>query len=240
MFSRRITINKPRDLAALLNRAAAAIETPADLTDEERGHVVEDLTVTARELGAWDPPAPTLHRCASPACPGYPWAASTSPHPCPASTEEDPSTTPPTDERKAHHAERLAAHVASRPGPLPRFRVYTVTGFSAQYIGTHAGDARNRSNPYAVIVSTTGGDWIGPRYGHKGSADMQAADLTHCRNTEPGPFVIVVDHERAGYGCGIVRTPVAGRWLFSDVAAADARAAVLNDLSAGADPVYLD
>lgn len=26
---------------------------------------------------------PVLHRCASPACPGYPWKASDSPHPCP-------------------------------------------------------------------------------------------------------------------------------------------------------------
>lgn len=38
---------KPRELASLLRRAAAAIETPDDLSNEERMHVVEDLCVAA-------------------------------------------------------------------------------------------------------------------------------------------------------------------------------------------------
>jgi len=42
-----------RDLAALLRRGAAAIETPGDLTDEERGHVAEDLALYADKI---DPP----------------------------------------------------------------------------------------------------------------------------------------------------------------------------------------
>jgi len=43
------------ELAALLNRAAAAIETPGDLTAEELKHVVEDLCIEADNL---DPKAP--------------------------------------------------------------------------------------------------------------------------------------------------------------------------------------
>ena len=39
-MSRRI---KPRDITALINRAIAAIETPADLTEQERRELVEDL-----------------------------------------------------------------------------------------------------------------------------------------------------------------------------------------------------
>lgn len=37
------------DLAALLNRAAAALETPADLTAEDVRCLIEDLTTTAGE-----------------------------------------------------------------------------------------------------------------------------------------------------------------------------------------------
>ena len=53
---------KARDLANLLNRAAAAIETPGDLSDRERVDVVEDLTTAAKEIegdecGAMAPPA---------------------------------------------------------------------------------------------------------------------------------------------------------------------------------------
>ena len=39
----------PRDLAALLYRAAAGLETPQDLTPEERAHLVEDLVLAAAE-----------------------------------------------------------------------------------------------------------------------------------------------------------------------------------------------
>jgi len=38
------------ELAALLNRAAAAIETPGDLTPEELKHVAEDLCIEADKL----------------------------------------------------------------------------------------------------------------------------------------------------------------------------------------------
>lgn len=41
---------KERDLVNLLNRAAAAIETPNDLNDQERDELVEDLTVAANEM----------------------------------------------------------------------------------------------------------------------------------------------------------------------------------------------
>lgn len=34
----------------LLNRAAAAIETPADLTDDDRAALIEDLTVAAQSF----------------------------------------------------------------------------------------------------------------------------------------------------------------------------------------------
>jgi len=46
------------DLAALLNRAAAAIETPADLSADERRHVVEDLNAEADKL---DPVEASAH-----------------------------------------------------------------------------------------------------------------------------------------------------------------------------------
>lgn len=42
---------KQRDLANLLNRAAAAIENPSDLSDRERVDVVEDLVEAAEECG---------------------------------------------------------------------------------------------------------------------------------------------------------------------------------------------
>jgi len=38
---------KNQDLIALLNRAAAALETPSDLTPEEKQHVIEDLVIAA-------------------------------------------------------------------------------------------------------------------------------------------------------------------------------------------------
>jgi len=41
---------KRRELVLLLNRAAAALETPNDLTEEEKAHVVEDLAVAAEEF----------------------------------------------------------------------------------------------------------------------------------------------------------------------------------------------
>lgn len=41
---------KSSDLASLLRRGAAAIETPGDLTDDEIDHVIEDLCVAADEL----------------------------------------------------------------------------------------------------------------------------------------------------------------------------------------------
>jgi hypothetical protein len=43
--------SSPSDLIALLNRAAAALETPNDLTPEEVEHVIEDLVVEAKKLG---------------------------------------------------------------------------------------------------------------------------------------------------------------------------------------------
>ena len=39
-----------RDLAALLNRAAAALETPADLTPSDVDALIEDLCVAAEEV----------------------------------------------------------------------------------------------------------------------------------------------------------------------------------------------
>ena len=39
-----------RELIALLNRAAAAIETPRDLTLRERFEVAEDCVIAAKEL----------------------------------------------------------------------------------------------------------------------------------------------------------------------------------------------
>lgn len=39
-----------KELIALLRRAAAAIETPGDLTKEELEHVAEDLNIKATEL----------------------------------------------------------------------------------------------------------------------------------------------------------------------------------------------
>lgn len=41
---------KKRDLINLLNRAAAALETPNDLTQEEKDFLVEDLVVAAKNL----------------------------------------------------------------------------------------------------------------------------------------------------------------------------------------------
>lgn len=41
---------KARDLANLLNRAAAAFETPNDLSEDEKAELVEDLTTAAAEL----------------------------------------------------------------------------------------------------------------------------------------------------------------------------------------------
>lgn len=41
---------KKRDLVNLLNRAAAFIETPRDLSPIERDELAEDLTVAAKEL----------------------------------------------------------------------------------------------------------------------------------------------------------------------------------------------
>lgn len=40
----------PKDLAALLNRAAAAIETPGDLTEEDRAYLLDDLTAAAESV----------------------------------------------------------------------------------------------------------------------------------------------------------------------------------------------
>lgn len=42
------SISKER--ASLLNRAAAALETPGDLTEEEKQHVIEDLVLAAKEV----------------------------------------------------------------------------------------------------------------------------------------------------------------------------------------------
>lgn len=42
---------KSKDLANLLNRAAAALETPLDLTPLDITKLVEDLTVAATQLG---------------------------------------------------------------------------------------------------------------------------------------------------------------------------------------------
>ena len=47
------------DLAALLNRAAAAIETPKDLTAAELRHVVEDLNAQADALDPMTPQSTT-------------------------------------------------------------------------------------------------------------------------------------------------------------------------------------
>lgn len=48
------------DLSALLNRAAAALETPDDLTDDDRKALIEDLCIAAggRRVAA-DPPGYT-------------------------------------------------------------------------------------------------------------------------------------------------------------------------------------
>lgn len=42
---------KNKELINLLNRAAAALETPADLTDAEKQHVIEDLAIAAQNIG---------------------------------------------------------------------------------------------------------------------------------------------------------------------------------------------
>lgn len=41
---------KTKDLVNLLNRAAACIETPGDLTSEEISQVAEDLVEAAKEI----------------------------------------------------------------------------------------------------------------------------------------------------------------------------------------------
>lgn len=41
---------KTRDLLNLLNRAAAALETPKDLTPKERAELIEDLLHAAKSL----------------------------------------------------------------------------------------------------------------------------------------------------------------------------------------------
>ena len=46
---------KQRDLAELLNRAAAALETPDHLSDLERDDLVEDLVVAAKEMEPKEP-----------------------------------------------------------------------------------------------------------------------------------------------------------------------------------------
>ena len=56
---------KNRDLVNLLNRAAAALETPKDLQPDEVDFLIEDLTVAAEEFqkeheAATDPNAPQL------------------------------------------------------------------------------------------------------------------------------------------------------------------------------------
>ena len=40
---------KLRDKIALINRAIAALETPDDLTQEEKGHLIDDLNGLADE-----------------------------------------------------------------------------------------------------------------------------------------------------------------------------------------------
>jgi len=41
---------KNRELVNLLNRAAAALETPQDLTKEDMEQLIEDLIVAAKEI----------------------------------------------------------------------------------------------------------------------------------------------------------------------------------------------
>lgn len=41
---------KTRDTINLINRAIAALETPADLTREEVGHLIDDLDALSEEL----------------------------------------------------------------------------------------------------------------------------------------------------------------------------------------------
>ena len=41
---------KNRDQINLINRAIAALETPADLTREEVGHLIDDLDALSEEL----------------------------------------------------------------------------------------------------------------------------------------------------------------------------------------------
>ncbi len=43
---------KRKDFINLLNRAAAALETPCDLSKEEVAHVIEDLTTVAQKIEA--------------------------------------------------------------------------------------------------------------------------------------------------------------------------------------------
>jgi hypothetical protein len=40
-----------QDVRRLLLRAAAALETPDDLTKEEKGHVIEDCLIAADQIG---------------------------------------------------------------------------------------------------------------------------------------------------------------------------------------------
>ncbi len=49
---------KHRDLHNLLNRAAAAIETPGDITARDRDDLIEDLATAARRPGRGTRPAP--------------------------------------------------------------------------------------------------------------------------------------------------------------------------------------
>lgn len=44
-----------KGMAAMLRRAAAALETPGDLTDEERKHIIEDLLDSADDYHEEDP-----------------------------------------------------------------------------------------------------------------------------------------------------------------------------------------
>lgn len=49
-----------KELIALLRRAAAAIETPGDLTKEELEHVAEDLNIKATELENTEDTPPSI------------------------------------------------------------------------------------------------------------------------------------------------------------------------------------
>jgi hypothetical protein len=67
---------KPRDLANLLNRAAAALETPDDLSEIELEELIEDLQAEADSLVPKQNPEPCqLHNridCTLDPCrPGY-------------------------------------------------------------------------------------------------------------------------------------------------------------------------